>query len=136
MAGWAHLEGAASATRFQRGELEADRRKDSAKRRHGNAQLRGRADAAREIVSRRRRRAHRAADGRERIESRRFRRARAGGWFCGVLQHGEKIAARELFSEMPAARVEGTALFVVDDVDAAPVRYGQRLRPAPPARRA
>ena len=75
LAGRAHLGASAGAHRA--GRLDAARGAGAREGDHGHAQLRRRADAARAAVPRRRRGAHRPADGREGAEPRDRGRARA-----------------------------------------------------------
>ncbi len=68
------------------GRLAAERRPHHSEGRHADAQLRGGADAAWPAVPRRRRGAHRAADGREGPEPGGVGRAGAGAGVEGVLR--------------------------------------------------
>src|SRR6202167_2793890 len=53
-----------------------------------------------------------------------------------VLLHGPPRPPRRVLGNVSAPRLEGAALFLVDDLDAAPLQRRERLRPAPAARRA
>src|SRR5579862_200258 len=103
--------------------MEADGRADHAEGRDGNAQLCGGTDATREAVFSGRCGAYRAAYGREGVEScgRGCSRARAGAG--RILQVGEPAPSRRVFGDLFAARVESAEILVVDDGDAAFVRY-------------
>ena len=103
------------------GRLAAERRAHHPEGRHADAQLRGGADALRPAVPGRRRRAHRPADGRQGAESGGVGRAGAGAGAEGVLRARPDGMARRVFGRVPAARLEGAAVLVVDDVDAAPL---------------
>ena len=78
-------------------------------------------------VPRRRRRAYRAADRRQGNESRTGRCLRALARDRAFLQIAPQRPARKLFGDMPAARVEGAALLVVDDADAASLRRRRKI---------
>src|ERR1700741_830101 len=103
--------------------MEADGRADHAEGRDGNAQLRGGADAMRENVFSWGCGAYCAAYGRERTEpgSRGCSSARPSAG--RILQVGEPAPSRRVFGDLFAARVESAEIFVVDDGDAAFVRY-------------
>jgi len=70
-------------------------------------QLRGRADAGRPAVSRRRFRPHRAADRRQGHEPRDRRRARSVARAHRILSIEPDRPARRLFADVPGARLEG-----------------------------
>ena len=132
LAGRAHLGRAAQAAGRR---AQARRRQDAAKGHHADAQLRGRADAVRPAVPRRRQRAYRAADRRQGHEPGLRRRGVSVARARRVLQEQARRSAGELFGDLSAARLEGATLFLVDDADPAslPARVG--VRPPPPALR-
>src|SRR6266545_16637 len=117
VAGRADLAGAAGADGA--GGLDAARRAGAGEGHHRHAQLRSRADAVRPTLPRGRRGPYRPGDGRERPEScdRGRPRARRGDrrLVCDRQRHG----ARVVLVDVPAPRLAGRALLVVDDVDAA-----------------
>src|SRR6185369_12976205 len=88
---------------------------DLAERRDADAKLRDRADELRAAISRGRRRAHRAADRRERHEPRDCRRPCADSRAERVLPHGEHALPLSLFRDLLAANLERAAVLVVDD---------------------
>ena len=98
-----------------------------------DAQRRGRADAARPAVSRRRFRPHPAADRRQGHEPRAGGRRGARPRDHGVFQIRPQRPSRALFADVPAPRLEGAAVLMVDDADAAPRPQRQRVRPQAPA---
>src|SRR5579872_7617934 len=102
--------------------MEAQRGYGGAKRHHRDAQLRRRTDAMREFVPRRRCRAYRAADRCEGPQPRGRGRARPRARDRGVLPPRLARAAESIFGDLPAARMEGAALLVVDDLDATSLR--------------
>ena len=117
----AHLAGAAHAPRNRR-RLEAHRGPRARKGRDRHAQLRRRADAVRPAVPGRRRRAHRAADRRQGHEPRDGRRAHTRARAArSSSARGREDQLRGLLADVPRAHLARRALFVVDDVDAAPV---------------
>ena len=79
------------------------------------------ADAVRAVVPRRRRRAHRAADRRQRHEPRGGRRADARASASRILRQRPRGAAGRLLADVPRAHLARRAFLLVDDVDAAPV---------------
>ena len=85
-----------------------------------DAQLRGRADAARPAVPRRRFRPHPAADRRQGHEPRARRRGRARARDHRVFQIRPQRSAGALLADLSAAGLEGAAVLVVDDADAPP----------------
>ena len=89
--------------------------------RHRHAQLRRRADAVRPALPGGRRRAHRAADGRQGPQPR--DRATSGCWprrSPSRYRTGSTALLDALLRDVPAPRLARRALLVVDDVDAAP----------------
>ena len=120
VAGRADLGGAPAARR-PRG-LDARGGADPREGRHRDAQLRGRADAARPAVPRRRRGAHRPADRREGAEPRDRGRARCSPRRSPTGTGRATTPCSTLLGRMPAPRLARRALLVVDDDDAAPCR--------------
>src|SRR5436189_6223295 len=100
--------------------MEAQRRPDPAEGDHANAELRRGPYALRPVVPRWRCGAHRAADGRERAESRDGRRAAACDGARIVLRDGERRAASRILGARLAADLAGAAFLLVDDIDVAP----------------
>ena len=117
---WDELE--TQARRHAAAEARAARGKD----RRADALVRRRADAVRAAVPRRRQRPHRAADRRQGHEPGVRRRARALARHRRVLQERLDRSARQLFGNLPAPRLEGAALLLVDDAADAPVPGGER----------
>ena len=99
------------------------------------AQLRRRADAVRPDVSGRRRRPYRAADRRQGAEPRRQRRALSVARVPRILRREILCRHRRLFRQGAGAGLEGGALLLVDDVDAAQISRQGRIRRADSARR-
>ena len=101
--------------------LDAPRGADPREGRHADAELRRRADAVGASLSRRRRGAHRAADGREGAEPRDPRRAacspRRSSRGTG---DGDRALLDAYSDDVPAPRLARRALLVVDDDDAPP----------------
>src|SRR3954453_11018938 len=129
----AHLGRAAGALRHRR-RLDAAAGPDHREGHHADAQLRGRADAARAPLSRRRRRAHRPAHGRQGDEPRGLRRPRAVAGARRLLRDGRRGRPGGLHRDLPAPSLARQALLAVDDLDAAPARGRPgRLRAAPAA---
>ena len=126
VAGRAHLGGAAAPARPRR--LDAGRGPGAREGRDGHAQLRRRADALRAPLPRRRRRAHRPADRRERAQPRDRGRAHPGRGARELACDGQPRAARRLLGDLPAARLARRALLLVDDLDAAPLARRRPLR--------
>jgi len=123
---WAELQ-----TRFSReGGFTLQEGRITQKGHHADAQLRRRADAAWPAVPGRRFRAHRASHRGEGPQPRRRRRRRAGASGGGILPARPDRAARCLFRDVPRPRLEGAAIFLVDDLDAAPLRGARRFRAA------
>ena len=96
--------------------------KIAAKGHHADAQLRGRADAARPPVPRRRQRAYRAADRRQGHEPRLRRR----GGVCRARSRrstraSATIGLENYSADLSAARLVRAALLLVDDADPAPL---------------
>ena len=91
LAGRPHLERTAPAAGRR---AQARRRPDRAKGHHADAQLRGRADAARPTVPRRRQRAYRAADRRQRHEP-------------GLRRRGDAVARARRVLQAQAHRLSG-----------------------------
>jgi 4-hydroxybenzoate 3-monooxygenase len=98
--------------------------------------LRRRADALRQHVPRRRRGAHRAAHRRARPQQRRLGHLLPLPRPARPLPEGRRQRPRRLFRQGAGAGVEGAALLVVDDVDAAYLPRQHRLRPEVAADRA
>ena len=96
------------------------------------AQFRRRADAVRADVPGRRRRAHRAADRRQGTQPRRQRRALSVARLARILRREIFRRDRRLFRKGAGAGLEGGALFLVDDLDAASIsrhrRFGARIQ--------
>ncbi len=119
-----------------RGGWKLDRRADHAEGRHGDAQLRRRADAVRTMFL--------AGDAAHIVPPTGAKGLNLAVADVRVLARARSRsstnrgsgAARRLFETLPAARLEGAAIFLVDDFHAAPIQHGQRLRPAAPASRA
>src|SRR5580704_3117958 len=86
-----------------------------------DAQFRHRADAVRQAVSRWGRGAYRAADWSEGHEPGHRRCAGAGTGPGGLLRVGRDYIARSLLGDLPATYLEGAALLLVDDFDAASI---------------
>src|SRR5580692_2887649 len=112
--------------------METHHGPDSSKRSDGDAQLRRRTVAVWPPLSGRRRCPHRSSHRRKGPESRRGRRVRALAGFGRVLQIRPSEASRRILRHMPAPRLEGAAVLLVDDLDAACVRFRKRTRIRPP----
>ncbi len=110
----------------RRGGAAPERPADHREGRHRHAEPRVRADAAWAAVPGGRQRAYRAADRRQRHESRASpmsaccRRPRA----ISTRPQPAAILLEELFGDLPAPRLESAALLMVDDADAASLRDG------------
>ncbi|KAI1693399.1 FAD binding domain-containing protein [Ditylenchus destructor] len=107
--------------------LGAHRRRDLQQDRRRHAQLRDRADAVRPPVPGRGRGARGAPDRCERPEPGGRRRARSRSCVRGVLQVGPRRPARTLQRHRAAAHLEGAALLLVDDLDAASLPGCRRI---------
>ena len=107
--------------------------KIAAKGHHADAQLRGRADAARPAVPRRRQRAYRAADRRQGHEPGLCRRGGSVARARCVLQEQARRRPGELFGDLPAPGLVCAALLLVDDADPAPLPERVGVRPPPSA---
>ena len=133
LAGRAHL-GRAAHPPGDRRRLEARRGPHLPEGHHRDAQLRGRADALRAPLPRRRRRPHRAADRREGAEPGGQRRASSftGLWFPTI--GPERRTAEHVFCHGAQAGLARRAFLLVDDLDAPPLPRRHAV-PAPhPAR--
>src|SRR5215472_2595750 len=99
---------------------------------YANAQLRDGADAVRQLVPRRRRGAYRAGHRCQRPESRGGRCTQSLARLRRLLSRGPPGSPEYLLRQVPSARLGSTAIFVVDDVDAAPFARWFRVRLSSP----
>ena len=83
----------------------------------------------------RRRRPHRAADRRQGTQPRRQRRALSVARRCANIYDEKSTAGIDAYSHGAGAGLEGGALLLVDDLDAAQIPRQRRIRRAHPARR-
>src|SRR5258708_965438 len=103
------------------GRIRAEGRADFAEGHYADAEFCGGNDAVREIIVVGRRGAYCSADGREGIEPGRGGRAGDDARAGGVLQNRESRGVGAVHRAVFATSVERAAVFVVDDLDAAPV---------------
>src|SRR5918998_291503 len=119
-----------------RGRLDAHGGQDLPEEHRPDALLCLRADAPRAPLPRRRRGPHRPPDRRQGHEPGRRRRPRPRRGALRLLRLGPHGRPRLLLGDVPAPRVEGEPVLVVDDLDAPPLPRRGRLSLPHAARRA